>query len=263
MLCPDARPKTWMTLTHPILSMETNTPYIHRLGVAGLPRACRPRALQASHALPVTRTPGSASVALHCSPPVCRASLTHIAHAPISTKRAIYHDSHASSAARPTHTLFLFFGPVDHYMLLQISSQNHLCAIGLQNQFRFCHPRHFQHISFLSKWPQCPQVHLQPLSSRGLPWLWRGRGLSRARKPRWWGSSSTAPAVGQTGLVAPVQRAPALATTVARRSSLALAIHDNEMELVHGCHKGGARAGPCLPWRPGKSSPVAQASSYG
>jgi hypothetical protein len=246
--------------------MQTNTPYIHRLGVAGLPRACRPRALQASHALPVIRTPGSASVALHCSPPVCRASLTHIAHAPISTKRAIYHDSHASSAARPTHSAphySYFLGQLIIICYCKFHHKTTYVQLGCKINSVFAIHVIFSISHFFSKWSQCPQVHLQPLSSRGLPWLWRGRGLSRARKPRWWGSSSTAPAVGQTGLVAPVQRAPALATTVARRSSLALAIHDNEMELVHGCHKGGARAGPCLPWRPGKSSPVAQASSYG
>jgi hypothetical protein len=248
------------------LSMQTNTPYIHRLGVAGLPRACRPRALQASHALPVIRTPGSASVALHCSPPVCRASLTHIAHAPISTKRAIYHDSHASSAARPTHSAphySYFLGQLIIICYCKFHHKTTYVQLGCKINSVFAIHVIFSISHFFFKMVTMPSSSssISELTWSAMAVAGKGAlscsqatvvGLELDRSSRW---SNRACRTGAT--------CARTSHNGGKRSSLALAIHDNEMELVHGCHKGGARAGPCLPWRPGKSSPVAQASSYG
>jgi hypothetical protein len=211
--------------SHALLLRPSTTPHLSRIGslttsIAWVPLAsCVPVAhvccwppMHCRCAYPqvcITRT------ALLASRVWCLITLTHIAHAPISTKRASYHGSHASSTARPTHSAlrrrractFLFFGPI-LYMLLQISPQNQLS--------RMCHWV-AKSITFLPFTPfsashlfQNDHYALKFIFNLELTWsamVVARKGARLCSQATAAGSSSTAPAVGQTRLVAAVPRA--------------------------------------------------------
>jgi hypothetical protein len=165
MLCPwrsTLAQKKWMTLTHP-----TSSYFVHANKHTLHPSfGCRwpPARLSPTCAAGLPCTAGDTYTRVCISRTALLASCVSCLANPHSPCADL--DQACNLPRQPCElgssphalcpTLFLFFGPVDHYMLLQISSQNHLCAIGLQNQFRFCHPRHFQHISFFFKMVTMP-----------------------------------------------------------------------------------------------------------